>query len=396
VRPEHDPLLQASFLRQCLSHDKRPLGVLLGAGCPMAIRVKRGGADEPLIPDIAGMTKRVASALSATPSKDPYALVCSHFKKDALPEPNVEHLLSHIRSLRQVAGKDSVRGLSAKELDDLDGAICAELAESCNCNLPDSATPYHILASWVGATERVAPVEIFTTNYDLLMEEALEANRVPYFDGFVGSHETFLDLQSMEDDRLPARWSRLWKIHGSLNWYEDGRGSIRRGPNASARCVIYPSHLKYDESRRMPYLAMIDRLRAFLKKEAGVLVTSGFSFSDKHLNEIIIQGLQGNPTSVVFALLYGKLRDYPQLEKLAQNRSNLTAMASDSGFIGTKRVDWPTERDARSVADSTAVEWLDNAAKPGRKDAQFTLGSFGSFATFLDDIIGQQNRAARP
>jgi hypothetical protein len=43
----------------------------------------------------------------------------------------------------------------------------------------------------------------------------------------------------------------------------------------------------------MPYLAMLDRLRAFLKQPAGVLIIAGFSFGDDHLNEIIVQGLQG-------------------------------------------------------------------------------------------------------
>jgi hypothetical protein len=33
--------------------------------------------------------------------------------------------------------------------------------------------------------------EIFTTNYDLVIEKSLEAIRAPYFDGFVGSYEPF-------------------------------------------------------------------------------------------------------------------------------------------------------------------------------------------------------------
>jgi hypothetical protein len=397
VTQEHDPLLQANVLRQCLAHDKRPLGVLLGAGCPMAIRVKRGGAPEPLIPDIEGMTKRVEATLIASASRPQYELVLSHFRKDGLADPNVEQILSHIRSLRQVAGKDSVRGLALTELDGLDEAVCNELAEACAPTLPDGPTPYHFLASWIGARERVAPVEIFTTNYDLLMEEALENNHVPYFDGFVGSHETFFDLQSIEEDKLPTRWGRLWKIHGSLNWYEDKKGAVRRGGSKGGlRRVIYPSHLKYDETRRMPYMAMIDRLRAFLRKDSAVLVSIGFSFNDHHLNELLVQGLQGGPTSMIFALLYGKLDAYSQIAKIAGNRSNINVMARDAGVIGMRRYDWPQGRDAKSCDDSIAVEWLDNAAKPGLKAAQFTLGDFGSFASFLEDLTGEYSLSARP
>jgi hypothetical protein len=142
----------------------------------------------------------------------------------------------------------------------------------------------------------------------------------------------------------------------------------------------------------MPYLAMVDRLRAFLRQDSAVLITSGFSFRDNHLNEIIVQGLQGNATSVAYALLHGKLQRYSQLEKIAQNRSNLIVLALDSGIIGTRTYSWPTSRDAKSCADSIAVEWLDNVAKPGFKDAQFTLGNFATLADFLEDLLGEQRR----
>jgi SIR2-like protein len=236
----------------------------------------------------------------------------------------------------------------------------------------------------------------FTTNYDLLMEEALENNRVPYFDGFLGSNETFFDLRAMEDDQLPPRWARLWKIHGSLNWHEDKSGAIRRSGDLKKRRIIYPSHLKYDESRRMPYLAMMDRLRAFLKKESAVLVVVGFSFKDVHLNEIIVQGLQGNATGVVFGLLHGKLSSYEELTKIATTRANLTVMARDGGVVGTRTSSWTKGRDSSACVDSIAVEWLDDAGKPGVKDAYFQLGDFAVFGDFLENLIGPQDPSVKP
>ncbi len=44
--------------------------------------------------------------------------------------------------------------------------------------------------SWFN--EWKSPIELFTTNYDLLLEEALEDEEIPYFDGFVGSKKSFL------------------------------------------------------------------------------------------------------------------------------------------------------------------------------------------------------------
>ncbi|MCZ8488372.1 SIR2 family protein [Vibrio lentus] len=42
-------------------------------------------------------------------------------------------------------------------------------------------TPYHDLCTWIGSIDRRMPIELFTTNYDLLLEEALEDEEIPYF-----------------------------------------------------------------------------------------------------------------------------------------------------------------------------------------------------------------------
>lgn len=391
----HDPRTQADYLRQSLSHDKRPIGIFVGAGCPVSITVDRAGKKEPLIPNIAGMTTHVNTALLASAHKSIYEKVLGHFVEDGVASPNVELILSHIRFLKQVAGKDQARGVSAADAEKLDIAICDELSKLANQALPSTDTPYHHLAAWTGSINRAFPVEFFTTNYDLLLEEALEANRVPFFDGFVGSKASFLDLQAMEEDALPPRWARVWKIHGSLNWGEDKTGNIHRGSvTGPARRLIYPSHLKYDESRRMPYLAMMDRLRAFLKQAASVLIISGFSFGDDHLNEIIVQGLQGNATAAVFALMYGPLDNYPKLIELAKNRANLSVLAFDQAVIGTRLGDWTKGKPPGSEQSSLAVQWIDDLGAPGTIKSVLTLPDFRALAAFAADLVGQQRTAS--
>ena len=193
--------------------------------------------------------------------------------------PTIEHVLSHIRTLSSLcAEKGTIDGFLEETLVELDQAICHKVKEVVNQTLPSSGTPYHALASWIQAISRDKPVEIFTTNYDLLLEQALEEQRVPYFDGFVGSDSAFLDLESMAEDDLPARWARLWKIHGSINWWMTEGEKIRRCRDnvKGEQLLIYPSHLKYDQSRQMPYYAMLDRLRAFLRSDQCVLITCGY------------------------------------------------------------------------------------------------------------------------
>jgi ubiquitin len=389
-----DPKKQVGYLQQCLSGNKKPLGLFLGAGCPMAIRP--GGANKPpLIPGIVGITKVVRDKLSKCKDCGPLLkTVEEHFKKDERSDTTVEDILTHIRALRAVAGKDEVRGLSAEKLDKLDENVCRIIHEVVDKSLPNSETAYHRIAAWVDAIGREKPIEIFTTNYDLLMEQAFEDCRVPYFDGFAGACKPFFDLRAMEEDILPPRWARLWKLHGSINWYQVAAKGVFRGATKeeqAAKRVIHPSHLKYEESRRMPYLAMIDRLRAFLKQPTATLVLCGYSFRDEHLNEVIIQGLQCTQTATAFALLYEEIGTYPKAVKLARERSNLSLLARDGAVISRLETKWP-EKDAESVsADADKwVKWtpIDPAKEEGKRTAEFQLGDFVAFGEFLHELVG--------
>jgi len=386
----HDIIRQESYLRQSLQNDKKPLGMLIGAGAPMAIRVNIDGDDCPLIPDIAGMTKTICVKLKSGPLSSYFDLVYSHLIEDGIKDLNIEQILSYIRSLLQVAGNGEVRGLKFSELADLDVAICKIIVEIVNKEMPDARSPYHKIAAWIRTILRTCPVELFTTNYDLLMEQALEEFRIPYFDGFVGSRMTFFDPSAIEEDKLPARWARLWKLHGSINWLHDEKGQVyRRFSTENAdRTVIYPSHLKYDQSRKMPYLAMIDRLKAFIKLPSAMLITSGYSFKDQHLNETILQALQASSTSIVFALMYGKLEEYPEAFSLAQKSPNLSLLALDGAIIGTKQAPWNTCIDDNQE-ESISLKRVAGSTT-GLFDANFKLGDFDSLGNFFEDIIGEE------
>lgn len=364
----------------------------------MAIRIGANGG-QPLIPDIAGLTAAVREKLSANEeNRRLLGIVDEHFVKDEKENPNIEDMLSHIRSLVAAAGKDEARGLTIDELELLDNQICEIIHEAMEKELPNDDTPYHHVASWIDATGRDFPVEIFTTNYDLLMEQAFEGVRVPFFDGFAGAQKPFFDLRSTEDDYLPPRWARLWKLHGSINWYQiPEKGVIRTSiPDLEdVRRVIHPSHLKYQESRRLPYLAMLDRLRAFLKRPNATLILCGYSFRDEHINEVIVNGLQATQSAVGFVLLYEPLAQYPEVKALARSRQNLIVMAKDGGIIGGKESTWP-ERNAATdtIARNDWINWVPvNPQTPeGKQKAEFVLGDFAVFGRFLRELTGGGNR----
>ena len=295
------PYAQATRLQQALSSDKMRVAFFLVAGCPVSIRVPDGAGTRPLIPNIEGLTDAIRKQLNASNQhKDHFAKILNHLADSDVQKRTIEDILTQVRRLTDIDGTIPFDGLSKDDLKELDKKLCSEVSRVMNARLPNRDTPYHDLAWWIGSIPRANAVEVFTSNYDLLMEQALEECGVPYFDGFSGSDRTFFDTPSMEQDAIPSRWARLWKLHGSINWWRTPGGDFQRktGPNDGDSQMIHPSHLKFDQSRIMPYLAMQDRLRAFLARGQAVLITCGYSFADSHLNQAIQQGLQGNPTAV--------------------------------------------------------------------------------------------------
>lgn len=127
---------------------------------------------------------------------------------------------------------DTIAGGTKRQLTEIEVAVRGGIAGAA---LPDEARipdklPQHALARWVRRADRRFPVEIFTTNYDTLLERALEDERVPVFDGFTGGRMPFfLSATPTAGDEPGRGWTRLWKIHGSVTWrWHEPAGQRRR------------------------------------------------------------------------------------------------------------------------------------------------------------------------
>jgi hypothetical protein len=396
----HDPIRHLKYLRQSLSQDNESIGFFISAGCPLSVEMPEGAW--PLIPDVANLTKYINEQLKGHAK---YSVLLTELKKAEKNIDNIEDILSFLRSLLLVSKGCEVRGLSEQDLLDLERQICSTIAKKLDVSLPDQETPYHRLCKWIRSIDRKVAVELFTTNYDLLIEQALEDLEVPYFDGFVGSRRSFFDLRAVEDNLIPTHWSRLWKIHGSINWYQEkisGQKKVYRSSviKQDASHLIYPSHLKYEESRKMPYLALIDQLNRFIRKKSSFLILSGYSFHDGHLNDTIINALKANPTAMVLGLMHehyeiqtgddDPIERYPEAYRLAENQHNLNIWTFDKAIIGTNLGRWNRVRN-KDDDDFDLLKFIcRNKQDDGNESLQdlIKLGDFAVFTDFLKRIIG--------
>lgn len=291
---------------------------------------------------------------------------------------NLEQALSRLRRiaalLHEATGQ--VDGLTAQEATDLDRRVCQLIVGALGLDGANLA-PMLRFAGWVARADYHSPIELFTVNYDLLLETALELLSVPYFDGFTGALRARFRTELVEanagdtDDWLPSFLVRLWKLHGSVHWaWETGDKTevVRLGApvTESEPAAIYPSDAKYDQSRRVPFLVLQDRFRRALHQPETIVLISGYSFGDAHLNEMLFDATRRRPRSEIVTFCFSEIPDI--LAKHAFLTPNLQVIARHEAILGGIRAEW------EPLKDGSPDLWGDDG---------MALGNFANLAAFL-------------
>ncbi len=157
--------------------------------------------------------------------------------------------------------------------------------------------------------------------------------------------------------------------------------------------LIYPSHLKYDQSRQMPYFAMLDRLRVFLRSDQCILLTCGYSFGDEHINAVIAQGLSGNPNAACFGMIFNDRANTPKAVDLAKRHANLTLLAADGAVVGTVDRDWhnQTKDDNPAYPIAVTTDLPDWRTKAPADRCKWVLGDFAALGRFLGHQLSSRD-----
>jgi hypothetical protein len=399
----HNPRREIEKLLGLLASHDKPIAFLIGASASCSVASTAG---TPLIPALEELQDSCRHAVEAL--GDDYKVAWKRIVDDvsAVKPCNIEEILSEVRrKIVAIGPTDTLVGLNKDGLQQLERAIQSTIAKRATPDedqIPE-VLPHHALARWIRRTDRATPVEIFTTNYDTLIERSLEDERVAIFDGFVGSRQPFFAPQSLVHEGLAPgrRWIRLWKIHGSVNWswvtLKDGSRRIVRSDEGELGELILPSFHKYDESRKQPYTAMLERLRRVLtEREDTVLVTVGYSFGDEHINEIIFDALDVRDRMHVFALAYSDIAADHVLAKRAHSRSNLVVYGRTRAMVGGVEGRWllhePLDGNTAALLD---IPFDSDAVEPGAEhkgvEGRMRLGDFRWLARWLDTIVARDD-----
>lgn len=223
----------------------------------------------------------------------------------------------------------------------------------CNVDLPSSRfsapddrhherniTPHEALIAKLSARDpQQGRTKIFTTNYDTLIEQAMDRLGVMYCDGFTGTVARRFNPAAYDLDlyypgevtegrvRRYDKVLHLYKLHGSINWRRSKFGTagnpygivfdnrplprevdLLRGKSGNPASpdlekvldkgeglAILPTSGKYGETLAMPFSHMFRAFSQALREPQTVLMIIGYSGWDDHINQLIEDALT-NPS----------------------------------------------------------------------------------------------------
>lgn len=163
-------------------------------------------------------------------------------------------------------------------------------------------------------SQRADPyVKVFALNYDPLIERAAERARVRLVDGFIGHEHAYFNAAVFSETFLQPRGPRakptlhpaglpihLYKLHGSLGWYECPTHGVRRcafgvaPPVYAKRLMVPPQRRKATDTMYPPYAALWSTFRGCMSQDAKPLhrlACLGYGFADEPVNDVIEAGM---------------------------------------------------------------------------------------------------------
>lgn len=192
-------------------------------------------------------------------------------------------------------------------------------------------------------------LDIVTPNYDLLIEHTCDKLKIPYITGFWGGitkHENWeeAERQMAYNTYIPRgrkkikverkkKHIRLYKVHGSLNWFNKGEEKFEdnslaydelKDSSPIERLIITPGDSKYQKAFRETFDPIAKANDAV--KGGGAFIFIGYGFNDDHIQKKIKEEITANKKTGI--IITKELT--ANAEILLEQSDNLWAVYHDS------------------------------------------------------------------
>lgn len=195
---------------------------------------------------------------------------------------------------------------------------------------------------------------IITTNYDRLVEYAVDIIGATAITGFEGNLIKALEFPqpAVYSRRIRARERvvNVWKVHGSLDWFINTNNecvSIPLSPSIPLNhkpLIIAPGKTKYNITHGEPYRDIITQADSAFSN-AGSFLCIGYGFNDDHIQPKLIKQINNRKPIVVLCrtatdackryVVTEEVKKYAIIERSMDDKTTVTIDGSTENYDGS-------------------------------------------------------------
>ena len=154
------------------------------------------------------------------------------------------------------------------------------------------------------STQRL--IDLVTPNYDRIAEYASDAAGFNHFCGFTSGYlQKRVETQTLRPSSAATapRTVCIWKVHGSLDWFEGdnriiGLRGMRETPAGHTPLMITPGTEKYRRAHMEPFRTILACSDAALASARAYLCV-GYGFNDAHLQTKMVERCEVNSVPIL-------------------------------------------------------------------------------------------------
>ncbi|HCR1751060.1 TPA: SIR2 family protein [Pseudomonas aeruginosa] len=199
-------------------------------------------------------------------------------------------------------------------------------------------------------------LNIVTTNYDRLAEYACDQGRIHHYTGF--THGFFRQL-APPTEITSARRANIWKVHGSLDWFQSPLEdtvalSNNQGiPDNYQPQIVTPGTQKYQKTHLEPFRSIIKNADQAIN-EASSYLCIGYGFNDEHIQpKLMVKCVrQKTPITIITytlsesaknLILDGKAQNYLAIERGETDGQSIVYSSLDKSPLTVEKNIWSLE-----------------------------------------------------
>jgi len=276
----------------------------------------------------------------STPELEVWKKFC-HLMNDGVDLESALHLVAASEELTSRIVKATWTLINSEDTDIFQKSL------QNNAMFPLSALLEHMFRS------SVKMINIVTTNYDRLAEYACDQGRIHHYTGFTHG---FLRQLATPTEITSTRRANIWKVHGSLDWFQSpladtvALSNIHAIPYNYQPQIVTPGTQKYQKTHLEPFRSIINNADLAINK-AGSYLCIGYGFNDEHIQPKLVAKCLRHRTPITIIthslsdsakklILDGKAQNYLAIERGETDENSIVYSSQGKGPLTVEKNIW--------------------------------------------------------